>query len=66
MLRLIGKIAYVVGYLVGTIKWYLGIYVRIDDLWKSEKWSAPFHCAIPTNHTNCATTARTGESDIAR
>lgn len=28
MLRLIGKIAYVIGYVVGTIKWHLGIYVR--------------------------------------
>ena len=31
MLRLIGKLAYLVGYIVGTIKWHLGIYVRIDD-----------------------------------
>ena len=37
MLRLIGKVAYVVGYVVGTIKWHLGIYVRIDDRRKSEK-----------------------------
>jgi hypothetical protein len=37
MLILIGKIAYLVGYVVGTIKWYLGIYVRMDDLWKWEK-----------------------------
>ena len=37
MLELIGKVAYGLGYIVGTIKWYLGIYVRIDDRWKSEE-----------------------------
>lgn len=33
MLRLIGRVAYGLGYLVGTLKWHLGIYVRI---WKDE------------------------------
>jgi hypothetical protein len=33
MLKLLGKVAYLVGYIVGTIKWHLGIYVRI---WKEK------------------------------
>ena len=37
MLHLIGRIAYGLGYLVGSVKWHLGIYVRIDDWQKPEK-----------------------------
>ena len=37
LLRLFGKVAYGMGYIVGTVKWHLGIYVRIDDWQKPEK-----------------------------
>lgn len=37
ILRLFGKVAYMAGYIVGTIKWHLGIYVRIDHWPKSEE-----------------------------
>lgn len=37
MFWMIGRLAYMAGYVVGTIKWHLGIYVRIDDLWKSKR-----------------------------
>jgi hypothetical protein len=35
MVRLIGKLAYAVGYIVGTVKWWPGVYVRRNRSRKS-------------------------------